>query len=83
MVNEASRALEENIVKNASQLDMAMIMGTGFPAFRGGLLKYADFLGINKLYLSLINLEEKYGKRFEPSNLIKKMLHNNETFYKG
>ncbi len=33
MVNEAAKCLEEGVVKNARYLDMAMIMGTGFPAF--------------------------------------------------
>ena len=83
MINEASRALEENIAKDASQLDMAMIMGTGFPPFRGGLLKYADAMGIEKVHLSLIHLAERYGERFEPSDLIIDMAQNNETFYKG
>jgi len=83
MINEASRALEESIVKDASQLDMAMIMGTGFPPFRGGLLKYADSLGVEKVYLSLLHLQEKCGDRFEPSELIKSMAHNKESFYKG
>lgn len=83
MINEAARALEENIVKDASQLDMAMIMGTGFPPFRGGLLKYADSLGIEKVHITLVSLQEKYGKRFEPCELIVNMSANNETFYKG
>jgi 3-hydroxyacyl-CoA dehydrogenase/enoyl-CoA hydratase/3-hydroxybutyryl-CoA epimerase len=83
MINEAARVLEESIVKDASQLDMAMIMGTGFPPFRGGLLKYADSLGIEKIYHSLLRLQEKYGNRFEPAGLIKSMAENNETFYKG
>jgi len=83
MINEAARALEESIVKDASQLDMAMIMGTGFPPFRGGLLKYADSLGIEKVYLSLLHLQEKCGDRFEPAELIKSMAHNKESFYKG
>ena len=83
MINEAARTLEENIVKDASQLDMAMIMGTGFPPFRGGLLKYADSLGIEKVHISLVGLQEKYGKRFEPCELIVNMALNNESFYKG
>jgi len=83
MINEASRALEENIVKNAQELDIAMIMGTGFPPFRGGLLKYADSIGIEKVHLSLLHLQEKCGDRFEPSALIKEMAQNNTTFYKG
>jgi len=58
-------------------------MGTGFPPFRGGLLKYADAMGIEKVHLSLLHFEEKYGERFEPSELIKTMAHNKETFYRG
>src|SRR5690606_17437133 len=46
MVNEAARALlEDHIVEKPEHVDLAMIMGTGFPPFRGGLLKYADTLG--------------------------------------
>src|SRR5690606_10058679 len=41
MINEAAMVLlEEKVVESASDLDLAMIMGTGFPPFRGGLLKY-------------------------------------------
>jgi len=83
MINEAARTLEENIAKDAFQLDIAMIMGTGFPPFRGGLLKYADSLGIEKVYHSLIHLKEKFGDRFEPAGLIENMANNNENFYKG
>jgi len=45
MINEAKRCLEEKIVAKASYLDMALIMGIGFPAFRGGLLRYAEQKG--------------------------------------
>src|SRR5688572_10586533 len=46
MVNEASLILDEKIVASAAELDLAMIMGTCFPPFRGGLLRYADALGV-------------------------------------
>ncbi|MBT5933915.1 3-hydroxyacyl-CoA dehydrogenase NAD-binding domain-containing protein [Sulfurimonas sp.] len=83
MVNEAARCLEEGIIKDASSLDMAMIMGTGFPPFRGGLLKYADSIGIEKVHLTLLHLEEKYGSRFAPAQLICTMAEKKEYFYKG
>ena len=38
MINEAARTLEEGIVISAAEVDLAMIMGTGFPPFRGCLL---------------------------------------------
>jgi 3-hydroxyacyl-CoA dehydrogenase/enoyl-CoA hydratase/3-hydroxybutyryl-CoA epimerase len=46
MINECSLALlEDRIVETPHEVDLAMIMGTGFPPFRGGLLKYADAVG--------------------------------------
>ena len=82
MVNEAAKCLEENVVKNAKYLDIAMIMGTGFPAFRGGILRYADARGIKNVVSRLIELNKKYGKRFEVSNLLLEMAKNNRNFYK-
>lgn len=52
MVNEAARSLEEKIVDSPEELDLALIMGTGFPAFRGGLLRSADSLGMREALLN-------------------------------
>ncbi len=81
MINEASRILEEGMIKNASYLDMAMVMGTGFPPFRGGILRYADSLGIEKVYSTLKKLEDNYGSRFAPSELIVSMFNDSKNFY--
>ena len=81
MINEASKCLEENVVKNAQYLDMAMIMGAGFPAFRGGVLRYADKLGLQNIVKKLQNFEIKYGERFAVSNLLISMAQNNQKFY--
>ncbi|MDH5464868.1 MAG: 3-hydroxyacyl-CoA dehydrogenase family protein, partial [Thiovulaceae bacterium] len=83
MVNEAARCLEEGIVANARHLDVAMIMGTGFPPFRGGLLKYADSLGIDNVLASLERLQEHCGERFAPAKLIVSMAKAKKTFYEG
>lgn len=82
MVNEASRALEEGVVKNARYLDMAMVMGTGFPPFRGGLLAYADERGINNIVARLKDLANAYGERFVPSKLLVEMAKDDTKFYK-
>ena len=81
MVNEATRCLEENVVKNHRYLDIAMIMGTGFPAFRGGLLRYADEIGIGVIVARLSEFSKVYGKRFNPSDLLLKMDADNKNFY--
>lgn len=81
MINEAAMCLEEGIVDNAQYLDMAMVMGTGFPPFRGGLLKYADSLGIQSVVISLHSLETNHGIRFKPAKLLLDMEKNKKTFY--
>ncbi len=82
MINEAARALiEDKIVETAGELDLAMIMGTGFPPFRGGLLRYADQVGIKKIVESLDGYHKKLGIRFEPSQALRDMAANDKTFY--
>jgi len=81
MVNEATRCLQENIVCSAAYLDMALVMGCGFPPFRGGLLRYADFVGINEVHDTLGELSQKYGNRFEPTELLVQMAKKGATFY--
>lgn len=81
MVNEAAKCLEENVVKSAQHLDMAMIMGAGFPAFRGGILRYADSIGIENVVTKLKEFEEKIGERFKISKLLVEMAKESKKFY--
>ena len=46
MVNEAARCLEEGIVATPGEIDLAMVMGTGFAPFRGGPLRHADSMAM-------------------------------------
>ena len=70
MVNEAARCLAEQVVRSPSDLDLAMILGTGFPPFRGGLCRWADLQGIEHLVESLARLAEQHGERFSPSQAL-------------
>ncbi|MDQ6799987.1 MAG: 3-hydroxyacyl-CoA dehydrogenase NAD-binding domain-containing protein [Acidobacteriota bacterium] len=67
MINEAALILDEKIVGSAAELDLAMIMGTGFPPFRGGLLRYADSVGLPHIVARLDELTSRLGPRFTPS----------------
>jgi 3-hydroxyacyl-CoA dehydrogenase/enoyl-CoA hydratase/3-hydroxybutyryl-CoA epimerase len=71
MVNEAARCLEEGVVATPADVDLGMIMGTGFPPFRGGLLRYADAYGVSRAVDRLVELEKMYGMRFTPSEALK------------
>ncbi|MGC6367166.1 MAG: 3-hydroxyacyl-CoA dehydrogenase NAD-binding domain-containing protein [Candidatus Marinamargulisbacteria bacterium] len=82
MVNEAARCLDEGIVESAEMLDLAMIMGTGFPPFRGGLLKYSDERGIGEIVHRLNHLAQTVDQRFKPCGYLLKMGQDNLTFYR-
>jgi 3-hydroxyacyl-CoA dehydrogenase/enoyl-CoA hydratase/3-hydroxybutyryl-CoA epimerase len=66
MVNEAARCLEERIVAHPGHLDLALIMGTGFPPFRGGLCRWADGQGLAQVLRDLERLAESVAPRFQP-----------------
>ncbi len=46
MCNELVRCLDESIVDSAGEADMALVLGIGFPLFRGGALRYVDHMGL-------------------------------------
>ncbi len=83
MVNEAARVLEEGIVQRACDVDLAMIMGTGFPPFRGGLLRFADTIHTRTILSRLEEFEEQRGSRFAPADLIRRLARENRGFYES
>lgn len=66
VVNEACRVLDEGIAVKASDLDVASIMGMGFPPYRGGIMFWADSLGANYIYTRLEAWSKTYGDCFKP-----------------
>ena len=81
MANEAVKCLEDNVIQKVENLDLAVIYGTGFPPFQGGLLRYLDSITIDKTVKTLEKLSTKYGERFTPASLLLKMQKENKTFY--
>jgi 3-hydroxyacyl-CoA dehydrogenase/enoyl-CoA hydratase/3-hydroxybutyryl-CoA epimerase len=81
MINEASFCLEDRIVVDPARLDLAMIFGTGFPPFRGGLLRHADAIGLGRVFSRLDDLAERLGPRFAPSDLIQRLANARRGFY--
>ncbi|HUT89178.1 MAG TPA: 3-hydroxyacyl-CoA dehydrogenase NAD-binding domain-containing protein [Thermoguttaceae bacterium] len=71
MVSEAFRVMEEGVAGRESDLDVAMTLGTGFPDFRGGVLRYAHDLGLDRVVGRLDALADKCGERFSPCRLLR------------
>jgi len=71
MVNEAARCLEEGVVARPLDVDLGMVMGTGFPPFRGGLLRYADARGVGAIAKRLQALAASVDARLAPSEALR------------
>jgi 3-hydroxyacyl-CoA dehydrogenase/enoyl-CoA hydratase/carnithine racemase len=81
-INEAAFMIQERICDRPQDMDLAMIYGTGFPPYRGGILRYADAWGVGNVYQHLVTLEKEHGVRFKPCSLLKEMTEQGKTFYK-
>lgn len=81
MVNEAARCLEEGIVAKTDYVDGGVIFGTGFPPFRGGLLRYADRRGAKEIVARLEEFREKCGDRFATAPLLETLAKEEKGFY--
>lgn len=66
MVIEAAHALEEGVAQSAAELDRAMQMGLGFPAYAGGPLQYADWLGLAEVVARCERLRH-LGAAYQPT----------------
>jgi 3-hydroxyacyl-CoA dehydrogenase/enoyl-CoA hydratase/3-hydroxybutyryl-CoA epimerase len=81
MVNEAAYCLADGVVARPGKLDLAMIFGTGFPPFRGGLLKYADVRGTEAVRANLDDLAARHGPRYAPAPFLAHLAQKGGSFY--
>lgn len=80
MLLEATRVLQEGLVRDVRDVDLGLIFGIGFPPFRGGLLFWADQTGVAKLHDGCLGLAES-NSRFQPTEMLATMAAGSELFY--
>lgn len=80
MLVEASRVLSEAVVREPADVDMGLILGVGFPPWRGGLLRWADTLGADKV-LALLGKYEALGPRYAPTEQMRQLAAAGRGFY--
>ncbi len=81
MVDEASRCLEEKVVRRAREIDLCLVMGIGFPSFRGGLLRYADSIGIKQIIDEIQEIYIQTDPAHQISDYLKRLVQDNRGFY--
>jgi 3-hydroxyacyl-CoA dehydrogenase len=72
-VNEACKILEEGKVYRASDIDVMWLGGFNFPRYRGGLMYWADTIGVGEVYRQIQAWHQQYGERWAPSALLRRL----------
>ena len=77
---EAVRCLEDGIVSSAAEVDMGLLLGLGYPRFRGGALRFIDNMGV----AAFCEMADKYaelGPLYHPTEGLRAMAQSGKTFY--
>ena len=80
MLLEATRLIEDGIVRDVRDVDLGLIYGIGFPPFKGGLFFWADTLGAQAIVERLKPYAD-LGKRYEPTTMLLEHAKANRKFY--
>jgi 3-hydroxyacyl-CoA dehydrogenase/enoyl-CoA hydratase/3-hydroxybutyryl-CoA epimerase/3-hydroxyacyl-CoA dehydrogenase/enoyl-CoA hydratase/3-hydroxybutyryl-CoA epimerase/enoyl-CoA isomerase len=80
MLLEATRILDDKIVRDVRDIDLGLIFGLGFPPFKGGLLFWADTLGAAKI-VEMLKPLEYLGARAKPTARLLEMAESGAKFY--
>jgi 3-hydroxyacyl-CoA dehydrogenase len=80
-VNEGARVLEEGYASGVSDIDTIFVNGYGFPASRGGPMKYADSVGLKAVYDRVSEFHREYGEVWRPAPLLKQLAEQGRSFY--
>ena len=83
MINEAARILAEGIALRPADIDVVMVYGYGFPRTRGGLMHYADEIGLQQLVARIQRFQDILGDRYEywsTAPLLQELAGKNQKF---
>jgi 3-hydroxyacyl-CoA dehydrogenase len=80
MVLEATRILDESLVADFRDIELCVIEGFGFPKHRGGILYWADSVGLETVLQTLQTIATD-EPRLQPSERLQSMVRNGENFY--
>ena len=81
MALEAARCIEEGVVLDPREADVGALVGFGFPSWTGGPLSLIDMVGVATFVSECDDLADRYGERFRPTSLLRRMAERGRGFY--
>lgn len=81
LTNEAAHCLDEGVAESATDIDLGMVLGTGYAPFRGGPLRHADAVGLEKVIEELRGLEKEFGPLYSPALGLIERAHHHQPYH--
>jgi 3-hydroxyacyl-CoA dehydrogenase len=80
MVNEGARALADGVARHPGDIDVVLVHGYGYPAWRGGPMHAADGVGLPDVLRLVEALHRHNGPGWEPAPLLREMVAAGKRF---
>ena len=80
MVNEAAKVVGEGIARRPLDVDMTLLFGYGFPRYRGGPLKWADIVGLDKVLGNIERYAAEDPHFWAPAPLLQELVRDGRNF---
>ena len=80
MVYEGTKILQEKIAIRPSDIDVVYTNGYGFPKWRGGPMKYADMIGLDKILSNIQKFSEEDKRFWSPPQLLIDLVSKGANF---
>ncbi len=80
LINTGAALLEAGVVQRASDIDTAMVMGFGWPAYTGGPMFWAATIGLPQVVAGLARLQSRFGDAYKVSPLLENLAVTGKTF---
>jgi 3-hydroxyacyl-CoA dehydrogenase/enoyl-CoA hydratase/3-hydroxybutyryl-CoA epimerase/enoyl-CoA isomerase len=77
---ESIRCLEDNIASCATDLDMALIFGVGFPLFRGGAIRYVENMGL-QVFCDKADTYAELGPLYQATEKLRQLAANGGSLF--
>jgi 3-hydroxyacyl-CoA dehydrogenase len=81
MINEGALILAEGIAMRPGDIDVVYVHGYGMPRYRGGPMRYADEVGLDRVVAAMEKYRKRYGDRYwKPAPLLAELAGKGQSF---
>lgn len=80
MINEAAKIVDEGIARRPLDVDITLLSGYGFPRWRGGPMKYADMVGLDRILDDIRTFAQEDDYFWQPARLIEDLVAKGANF---